>query len=284
LGSRNAMGDGRMKAIEMDGVSFSYHSRPETPVLNDLVLSVKKGEFVGVVGCTGAGKSTLLYCMNGIIPSLIPGRLGGSIRVNGEDIRGKQPSHFAGKVGLLFQDPDSQLFAPTVREEVGFGLGNIGVPEKEGRERIRESLRFVGLDGLEAADPRELSFGQRQKVALASVLAMEPDILLLDEPVSALDWKSANDIYEVLESMNLEGKTIIAVEHNTELLAEYAERVLLLKNGKIAMDADPEEAFSNDFAEDAGLKVPCSVKIGKSLGIRGAVTPARLAELLRRRK
>lgn len=270
-----------MNAVEFERVSFAYNSRPNKKTLHDLSLTVRKGEFVGLVGCTGAGKSTLLYCINRVIPSMVEGKLQGKVKVNEKNVGGKSPSDFAGEIGLLFQDPDSQLFAPTVRDEIEFGLENLGVHKDEREWRVSEALGLVGLDGFEAFEPHELSFGQRQKVALACVLAMKPEIVLLDEPVSALDWKSAIEIYEVLRKLNREGKTIVVVEHNTELLSEYAKRVIMLHKGKVGFDGSPEALFSSSLAEEAGLKVPCAVKIGREIGVSGGITPASLVEMIR---
>ena len=271
-------------AIEIRDLSFAYRSRPEEKVLDGIGVSIAKGEFVGLLGSTGAGKSTLLRCMNGIIPHLLEGVMKGSVRVEGKGTENTGPSGFAGKVGFLFQDPDSQLFAPTVAEEISFGLRNMGVGKDEALARVADALRLVGMDGFQGRDPHELSGGQRQKIAFASVLAMEPEILLLDEPVSALDWRSATDVYNLLRRLNSEGKTIVVVEHNTELLAEYAKRVLVFKGGKIALDASPVEAFSHELMVSLGLKIPCAVKICRVLGVKEAATPEKLAESLRRKR
>lgn len=269
-------------AVEMKGVSFAYPSHPAKKVLDGISLDIQAGEFVGIVGGTGAGKSTLLYCMNGVIPHLVHGKMAGEVRVGGKNTGKHGPSSFAGRVGILFQDPDSQLFALTVREEVEFGLKNLGFKEKEREERIRKALKETGLEGLEDENPRELSVGQRQKVALASVLAMEPEILLLDEPVSSLDWRSGHEIYELLRKMNKSGKTIIVVEHNTEWLAEYAKRLVGIGNGSIVVDGKPDEVLSDGKAKEMGLKIPCSVEISHDLGLGFvAVTPRKLATLMR---
>jgi len=269
-------------AIELRNVTFAYESHPEKRILDDISLTLAGGGFIGLVGGTGAGKSTLLYCMNGVIPHLIGGRMGGSVTIRGKDTRKHGPSALAGTAGILFQDPDSQLFALSVREEVEFGLRNIGVPERERGKRIAKALAETGLSGLEEENPRELSVGQRQKVALASVLAMEPEILLLDEPVSALDWRSGREIYEVLKSLNRRGKTIVVVEHNTEWLAEYAHRIVGIEHGRIAIDGEPDDVLSGAKAKEMGLKIPCSVEISHQLGLGfSATTPKKLASLLR---
>lgn len=270
--------------IEIRNLSFAYRSRPEAPVIDGISCSIAKGDFVGVVGGTGAGKSTLLRCMNGIIPHLQEGIMKGSVSVNGRSTARTSPSGFAGKIGFLFQDPDSQLFAPTVAEEISFGLRNMGVGAGEMPARVAGALRLVGMDGFQGRDPHELSGGQRQKIAFASVLAMEPEVLLLDEPVSALDWRNATEVYGLVRRLNQGGKTVVVVEHNTELLAEYAKRVLVLDGGKIALDAPPGKVFSDKIMGPLGLKIPCAVRISRVLGIEEMATPEKLAERLRRGK
>ena len=150
---------------------------------------------------------------------------------------------------MLFQDPDSQLFALSVREEVEFGPANLGLKGWERERRTAAALAETGLSALADENPRELSVGQRQKVALASVLAMEPEILLLDEPVSALDWRNGHEIYELLRKLNSRGKTIVVVEHNTEWLAEYAQRIVGIDAGGIAFDGEPETVLSEGKAK-----------------------------------
>ncbi len=272
---------GLADAISLENISFSYSSSPKK-ILDGITLRIAKGGFVGVVGGTGAGKSTLLYCMNGVIPHLVGGRMEGSVSLLGKDTRKNGPSSLAKSAGIVFQDPDSQIFALSVREEVEFGLSNLGVNGQERTSRVEQALAETGLSGLEDENPRELSAGQRQKVAIASVLAMDPEVLLLDEPVSSLDWRSARDIYELLKGLNQKGKTIVIVEHNTEWLADYADRIVGIANGGITLDGKAEEILADERLEKLGLKVPCAVQISCELGLgECAHTPRQLVRILR---
>jgi energy-coupling factor transporter ATP-binding protein EcfA2 len=268
-------------AVELEGVSFSFASAPSRKVLDSVSLEVARGEFLGIVGPTGSGKSTLLQCMNGIIPGLVEGRMEGKALLFGEPVGGSGPARLAGKAGLLFQDPDSQLFAGTVSEEVAFGPANIGLKGEELSGRVASSLGKVGMLEFSARNPRELSFGQKQKVALASIIAMGPSVLLLDEPVSALDHSSAEAVYSLVSGLNSEGITVVAVEHNTEFLAERAKRIVLLRGGRVAADGTPEEVFGSPAAREAGVRVPCSARIGESLGLGAAPTPEELCRRIR---
>jgi len=239
-------------AIEIKNLNFSY---PGKTVLRNISLDIEKADFVGITGSTGSGKTTLAYCFNGLIPNSIRGRFSGSVRVAGLDTRKSKISQLAKRVGLVFQDPDWQLFSLSVREEISFGLLNLKMENIE--KRVRESIKMVGLEGYEETEPHKISQGQKQKLCIASVLAIEPDIIVLDEPTSQLDYRSTMNIYRILERLNKEGKTVIVIEHNTDLLAAYANKVILLENGRIAKYGPAEQVFSDKkLLEKLGVKVP----------------------------
>jgi len=239
-------------AIEIKNLNFSY---PGKTVLRNISLDIEKADFVGITGSTGSGKTTLAYCFNGLIPNSIRGRFSGSVRVADLDTRKSKISQLAKRVGLVFQDPDWQLFSLSVREEISFGLLNLKMENIE--KRVRESIKMVGLEGYEETEPHKISQGQKQKLCIASVLAMEPDIIVLDEPTSQLDYRSTMNIYRILERLNKEGKTVIVIEHNTDLLAAYANKVILLENGRIAKYGPAEQVFSDKkLLEKLGVKVP----------------------------
>jgi energy-coupling factor transporter ATP-binding protein EcfA2 len=251
-----------MYAVKMAGLNFSY---PQKPVLKGISLEIKKGEFAGIIGKTGCGKSTLLLTMNGIIPQMVKGDFSGKVEILGRDATRTPVHELARFVAFVFQDPDDQLFSLRVEDEVLFGLSNLGIKGEEAKRRVKDALKTVDLDGQEDSDPHLLSYGQKQKLAFACALAVEPEIFVLDEPVSSLDHSGAEEIYSILKQLNKSGKTIIISEHDTEWLAESASRILFLNNGTIEADGGPSLLFERKI-EQAGIKVPCAVKISKELG------------------
>ena len=267
-----------MLAVQIDKLSFSYSDKP---ILSGISVKIKQGEFVGLVGKTGCGKSTLLLTLNGIIPQMVNGNFSGTVLTLGKDAT-KTPVHeLARSVAFVFQDPEDQIFSLRVEDEVLFGLSNIGIAGDEAKRRALEALRTVGLGEHLDSDPHTLSYGQKQKLALACALAVEPEIFVLDEPVSNLDHFSSDEVYSILGKLNKSGKTIIIAEHDTEWLAEYASRILFLNNGKIEADGGPQILFDNKF-EAAGVKVPCAVKISKEIG-ESLLTPSQLITRLKQK-
>jgi energy-coupling factor transporter ATP-binding protein EcfA2 len=239
-------------AIELKDLRFSY---PGRDVLDGITIDIKDGDFAGITGSTGSGKTTLAYCFNGLIPHAIRGKLKGSVKVAGIETRKAKISSLARKVGFVFQDPDWQLFSLSVRDEIEFGLKNLRMNNVD--RRVSEALRMAGLEGCEESVPHRLSHGQKQLLCIASVLAMEPEIIVLDEPASQLDHRSTMNVYGILKRLNREGKTIIVIEHNTDLLTEYASRVMLLDDGKIAGNGRPKDVLSDrKMLNRLGVKIP----------------------------
>jgi len=226
-----------MACLELEGVGFSFSERK---VLDGIDLQVGEGEFVGIMGLNGSGKTTLLRCMCGIIPKAIGGRFEGRVRVFGDDIRKKKLPEVARQVGMVFQNPDSQLFALTVREEVAFGPENFKLKKEEIGKRVNCALEEVGmLDSLQD-DPQSLSFGQKQKIAIASVLVMEPPVLLLDEPFSLLDNPSAEGLFGILKGLKGRGKTVVIIDHRWKRVKEV-DRVVVIDGGRIVANGKPAE-------------------------------------------
>ncbi len=252
-----------MRGITVDGLSFSYPGGGN--VLDGLSFSIPAGQFVAVAGPTGCGKTTLLSCLNGIVPRMVRGSYSGSVKTAGLAAAETPAEKFLGRVGFVFQNPDAQIFALSVFDEVAFALRNMGFGEEETARRVGRALCMVGLSGFEGRDPSLLSHGQKQKVCIASALAPDPQIIVLDEPVSSLDHRGACEIYSILAGLSKRGRTIVVAEHDSERLF-CADRVVVLDSGKIALDAPPLEAFSSPVFASLGLAVPCSVKIGKGLG------------------
>ena len=263
--------------IRVEELSFKYTGAKEYSLKN-INLKVKKGEFLGILGASGSGKSTLCLTFNGIIPHSIKGEFNGNVFVQGYNTKEASVAELSKLVGLVLQNPDSQLFNMTVEEEVAFSLENLGLDVEEIRRRVYWSLKITGLEGLENEFPPNLSGGQKQRLVIASVLAMRPQILVLDEPTSQLDPLGREQVLSLVTLLNKEqGITIILVEHNTEYLFDFADRLIVLDKGELVMEGKPREVFEEaDFLRSLGIKIPTSVKIGAELKKKGLLKRAAL--------
>jgi ABC-type cobalt transport system, ATPase component len=227
-------------AIEVQDAYYRYLSSKDF-VLKGINLKVKRGEFVSVMGPTGAGKSTLCLTLNGIIPHFLGGELVGQVRILGRDTRCCDVSELAQKVGLVFEEPESQLFCTSVEDEVAFGPENLGIPPTEIRKRIDWALQVVRMIEYKHKPPFKLSGGQKQRVAIAAALSMLPEILVLDEPISGLDPIGKMEVLSVLGDLKKRQEmTIIMVEHESEEIAKFSDRVMVLDEGKIISDGGTE--------------------------------------------
>ncbi len=226
--------------IQVENLSFRYYGS-EQYALRNVNLMVKKGEFVALAGRSGCGKTTLLRCLNGLVPNFYEGEMSGRVLVDGKDTR-YTPTHIISQVaGMVFQNPDNQLFALSVEADIAFPLENLGLPREVILERVEWALNALGIEDLRYRSPFELSGGQKQKVAIASVLAMRPKILILDEPTSSLDPASAKNLIDSIVELNKrEGLTIIISEHRLELLLPHADRLIVMDQGAIVRDGDPK--------------------------------------------
>lgn len=222
--------------------------------MNDISFKVEKGEIVSILGKNGAGKSTLFLQFNGIYEPT-----DGKILVDGEpiDYSKKGLINVRQKVGIVFQNPDDQLFAPTVEEDVAFGPLNLGYSQEETQEIVTKSLKRVGMSGYERKAPHHLSGGQKKRIAIAGILAMNPEIMVLDEPTSGLDPKGASSILQLLYDLNEEGMTIIISTHDVDLVPVYSKKVFVLSKGTIIKSGTPEEVFSDvELIRKANLRLP----------------------------
>ncbi|MFO8068517.1 MAG: ABC transporter ATP-binding protein [Alkalibacterium sp.] len=258
-----------MSVIEVEKLKYRY---PDTTnlVLDDLSFSVEKGECLGIVGENTAGKSTLCYALAGLVPHFYKGAYAGKVTVNGLVVREHEIATIVENIGLVFENPFSQMTGAkqTVYGEVAFGLENMGLPRKEMHTRIETYLKLLDVYNVKDKNPFDLSGGQMQRVAIASVLAMEPEVLILDEPTSQLDPQGSKDVFKVIEQLTGKGMTIILVEHKMEQIAQYADRVLLLHEGK-QIDLDtPEKIFSRSDLKDFGVRPPVVTSIAQALAIR----------------
>jgi energy-coupling factor transporter ATPase len=255
--------------IETENLTYTYPIGTK-PAFEDVTIQIKKGEFVVLTGPSGCGKTTLCRCFNGLIPHFYSGKLEGEIIVSELHVAEHQIHELAQRVGMVFQNPENQLFALSVEKDVAFGLENLGVPREEMRERVDWALTTAGIFDLKDRPPYELSGGQQQRVAIASVLAMRPEIMVLDEPTSFLDPLGAQVIFEVINRFNKDlGMTIILVEHRLDLISKYASRVMVMDKGKILLDGSPREILSSKEARLVGVGIPKVTRLYEILMDKG---------------
>ncbi len=236
-----------MDIISFENFKWHFFEKGEHD-LDGVNLKIRKGEFVGITGPTGSGKTALCYAIMGVIPHLSNGKvISGRVLVDGLDITKHSVGELASHVGIILQSPKSQLTGAglSIEEEIAFGLENNGVPRKEMKRRIKEVLMKTGLYKLRKRSPFEVSGGQQQKVAIASVLVLQPEILILDEPTGYLDPEGTEAVFNLVKDLNKEGKTIILVTHKLEYLSEFADRVILFNNGKVIKDGRPDEVLGD---------------------------------------
>lgn len=259
--------------INVDDVSFSYGTQTEQ-ALSHISLSVNKGDFIGIIGPSGAGKSTLTACLSGAVPHHYTGTFFGSVMVDGHDTCEVSLTDVSQIVGSVLQDIDTQMVASVVEDEMLFGLENFGVPHDLIEQRVSETLETVGISDLRDREIATLSGGQKQKVAIAAILAMRPRVLVLDEPTAALDPASSTLVFETLREANrVLGITIVVVEQKVALLSEYCNRVLVLNHGEIALQGEPHEVFAHtDELRAIGVDCPRVTRIFNSLEADGLVS------------
>lgn len=239
--------------IQIENFYFAY--KKSDVVLRDININIKKGSFTVIAGPSGAGKTTLCKAMAGIVPYYMGGRYSGDVRVLGESTKGRRVSDIAMRVGFIMEDYESQLVSLTAGEELAFGLLNHGFSPAEAAERTRKALEDVGLPGRESYQLDELSGGQRQRLLLAATLAVRPEIIVLDEPVSAMDPDGANSLYKLVYDIHQRyGTTIVVVEHRTDYLLPYVTDMVVLKNGEVVAD-DRFEAAAQKMYADAELRL-----------------------------
>jgi len=257
--------------IEIKDLTFFYSDAQE-PALRNVDLTVGDGEFILVAGPSGGGKSSLARCLNGLIPHFYGGRLKGRVMVEELETTRHAPKELATRVGMVFQDPENQLVTTDVEREIAFGLENLALPRREIAKRIEEALDTVGIAALRHRPLHELSGGEKQKVAIASVLAIKPRVLVLDEPTSELDPQGAEEVLSILQRLNDElGLTVILVEHRLERVIHLVDRLVVLNAGVIIADGRPQEVLAAHYAEieRAGVGVPPLIVLIQKLKERG---------------
>lgn len=256
--------------IVFENVSFRYQEGPLA--LRGVSLKIEKGEFIGVIGHSGAGKTTLAKLAVGLLKPTE-----GRVLIDGIDTARMPVSELARKVGYVYQNPDMMLFASSILEEVGFALKNFGIPEGEIEKRVAEALRAVDLNKPLTASPHALSFGEKHRLAIACVLAMEPEYIILDEPTTGLDYARCLTLFNVLRELNRSGKTVIVITHDLDLLARYSSRVIVLEKGSVARDGTPREVLGDiAFLESRGFIPTHLLRLANTLQSK-ALSPEAIA-------
>ena len=235
-----------MGYFKIENVSYKYPLE-EKQTLKNINIEIKKGEFWAVIGKNGSGKTTFCNMLRRFVPDFYKGELTGKITLEDKELKDYSQKELVQKIGFVFQNPFTQISGvkDTVFEEIAYGLENLGLDKEEIISRVEKILKLLEIEKLRDRNPYDLSGGQKQRVALASIIAMDPDILVIDEPTSQLDPKGTEDIFKIINLMANEGKTIILVEHKLELIAEYAENILVLDEGEIILSGKAEEVLNN---------------------------------------
>ena len=238
--------EGFMGYFKIENVSYKYPLE-EKQALKNINIEIKKGEFWAVIGKNGSGKTTFCNMLRRFVPDFYKGELTGKITLEDKELKDYSQKELVQKIGFVFQNPFTQISGvkDTVFEEIAYGLENLGLDKEEIISRVEKILKLLEIEKLRDRNPYDLSGGQKQRVALASIIAMDPDILVIDEPTSQLDPKGTEDIFKIINLMANEGKTIILVEHKLELIAEYAQNILVLDEGEIILSGKAEEVLNN---------------------------------------
>ncbi|NLB76432.1 MAG: ATP-binding cassette domain-containing protein [Crenarchaeota archaeon] len=276
-----------MALIDIKNLTYTYPGASK-PSVYDVTIKIEKGEFVLITGPSGCGKTTLCRCFNGLIPHFYQGEIKGEVTVAGINTFERHTYEMAKHVGLVFQNPENQLFALSVEKDVAFGLENNAVDREEMRKKVDWALNQTGIYEIRERSPHEISGGQQQRVAIASVLAMEPEIIVLDEPTSFLDPLSAQKIFDVIYRLNKEqGITVILVEHRLDLTAKYTDHLILMDQGTIRLEGDPREILNKEETRLIGVGIPKATllyqllkKEGFQLGGKIPLSSDELAEQL----
>ena len=251
--------------LEVQNLKYSYNN--DYQALKGVSLKIDDGDMVALLGKNGAGKSTLFLHLNGIYE---PDE--GKVFIDGEELKYDKKSllKFRQKVGIVFQNPDDQIFAPTVEEDVAFGPLNLGLPMEEVQDRVEEALARVGMSGTEKIAPHHLSGGQKKRVAIAGILAMKPEIMVLDEPTAGLDPQGVENLVKLLKELNDEGITIVISTHEVDLVPDYANKVFVLVDGELIAEGTPKEIFAQpEILERAHLKIPIVTDLFQQLETEG---------------
>ncbi len=262
-----------MAEIRIENLKYRY---PHTKklALDGITCEIKQGEFIGVIGRNGSGKSTFCQALTGLVPNFYRGAYGGKVFIDNIKVDTVGVEEICQKVGLVFQNPFNQVTGAklTVYEEIAFGLENLGIPRDEMIRRVDEAMELLDIAKYKDRHPFDLSGGQMQRMAIASIIAMQPEVIILDEPTSQLDPQGSEEVFQAVQKLSKKGITIIMVEHKIEKIAAYSDRVILLDEGKLIDMDTPQKIFSKENLHEYGVEAPIFTKICKGLGIRNNKT------------
>ena len=246
-----------MSIISLKNISYTYPLEKEATI-KDFSFDFEAGKVYGIIGENQAGKTTLCNIMRGFIPGVYRGQLSGEVKINGQTLNPERLCDLAATIGYSFQNPFTQISGvkETVFEEIAYGMENLGVAREQMIQKVNELLHLFKLEDIQAKNPFELSGGQKQRVALAVVVALDPEIIILDEPTSQLDPQSTEEIFEIIALLKKQGKTVVLVEHKVDLLAKYCDEILVIKDGKLALFGTTAEVFSNAEVLKYGGQLP----------------------------
>ena len=259
-----------MDRIELKHVTFSY-TLAENKALDDGSFTFERGRFYGVIGENGGGKTTLCNLLRGLIPNFFKGEMLGQVLYDGTDMKELDVDALSVDIGYVFQNPFTQISGvkKTVFEEVALGLENLGVPPEKIVKRVIDVLKLLEIEHLALNNPTELSGGQRQRVAFASIIVMDPDILVIDEPTSQLDPEGSRRIFDIIETLKKRNKTIILVEHKINMIAMYCDAVLVRKDGKLVRSGSAQEVLSDVSLPSLGVRLPEAAQLAYDLADKG---------------
>lgn len=273
-----------MAYIELKDVTYTY-PLADRPSLSYVDLKIEKGRFYAVIGANGSGKTTLCNLIRGFIPEFYQGELLGEVIFDGKPLSEYDSGDLAWRIGYIFQNPFNQITGArgTVFAEIAYGLENMGLPVCQIRERVNSVMETTGIADLKDKNPFELSGGQQQRVAFASVLVLEPDVFVIDEPTSQLDPRETKRVFDIIDGMKAMGKTIILIEHKMELVARYCDEVIVLSNGKLVCTGEKHDILSRVELLDDGVMLPQAVLLADTLRKQGRPiqgNPITLSEIL----
>lgn len=262
-----------MARIIIDHLKYKYPGTDKL-VLNDISFTLEPGEFIGIIGRNESGKSSLCQAIAGLIPNFYKGAYGGKVLIDEIEVKNISVDELCETVGIVFQNPFNQVTGSkaTVYEEISFGLENIGIPKDEMIKRIDEAMELLDISKYRDRYPFDLSGGQMQRMAIASIIAMKPQVIILDEPTSQLDPQGREEVFKAVQKLCKQGITIILVEHNMEKIAEYSDKVALIDDGKLIDIDTPQKIFSRDDLEEYGVEAPVYTQICKKLDLKNEST------------
>ena len=263
-----------MVVAELKNVNYKYPLTDEY-ALKDINFQFEEGKFYGLIGENGGGKTTLCNLIRGLIPHFYNGELEGSVHVFGTDIKEHNVEELAVKIGYVFQTPFNQMsgIKSTVFEEVAMGLENLGVEKNEIIRKVEDVLELLGIGELMTKNPNELSGGQRQRVAFASIIVMDNDMLVIDEPTSQLDPQGTENVFEIIRKLKQAGKTIVLVEHKIDLIAEYCDEIIVMEKGKIVCSGETKDILSRMELMDCDAMIPQVAVWGHKMAGAGKPLP-----------